>query len=391
MSRRLLIEADGGSRGNPGPAGYGAVVVDHDTGEVLAERAQGLGRATNNVAEYRGLIAGLTAAVELSQLVPISALTVQMDSKLVVEQMAGRWKVKHPDMIPLSRTAAELVRSLALPVRFSWIPRAQNAHADRLANEAMDAQALGQAWQGETAAALPLPSQSILRRDAEPHVEPEPQGGRTSAGWSTAGSIATTTILLRHGQTALSAQKRFSGRGDPPLTTLGEEQAAQAARRLARLFEDTEPTVIVSSPLARARQTAAAAAAALHGAVVVDERLIEADFGDWEGMTFAEVRARQPDDLAEWLASPDVAPPGGESFTAVGARVEELRNDWLSSHPGRLIVGVSHVSPIKSLARLALDAGPSVFYRTHLDLCGISTIDWYADGPASLRGWNALT
>ncbi|HJX87713.1 MAG TPA: reverse transcriptase-like protein, partial [Gemmatimonadales bacterium] len=96
--RRLLVEADGGSRGNPGPAGYGAVVKDADTGEVLVERAAGLGRATNNVAEYSGLIAGLAAAVELSP----AAVEVRMDSKLVVEQMSGRWKIKHPDMKPLA-------------------------------------------------------------------------------------------------------------------------------------------------------------------------------------------------------------------------------------------------------------------------------------------------
>ena len=158
MSRRLLIEADGGSRGNPGPAGYGAVVMDHDTGEVLAERAAGLGRATNNVAEYRGLIAGLTAAAHLSRVFDVSSVSVQMDSKLVVEQMSGRWKVKHPDMIPLARQAADLLRSLpGPPVRFQWIPREKNKHADRLANEAMDAQAEGRAWEGETEAALPIP------------------------------------------------------------------------------------------------------------------------------------------------------------------------------------------------------------------------------------------
>jgi len=138
---RVLVEADGGSRGNPGPAGYGAVVLDAVTGEVLAERAAGIGRATNNVAEYRGLIAGLTAALEAGA----DEVEVRMDSKLVVEQMSGRWKVKHPDMVPLAREAAALVSRLPR-VRFSWIPREQNSHADRLANEAMDAAAGGLVW-----------------------------------------------------------------------------------------------------------------------------------------------------------------------------------------------------------------------------------------------------
>ena len=140
---RVLVEADGGSRGNPGPAGYGAVVLDAVTGEMLAERAAGIGRATNNVAEYRGLIAGLTAALEVGA----DDVEVRMDSKLVVEQMSGRWQVKHPDMKPLAREAAALIARLPR-VRFSWIPRDQNTYADRLANEAMDAAAQGQVWRG---------------------------------------------------------------------------------------------------------------------------------------------------------------------------------------------------------------------------------------------------
>jgi probable phosphoglycerate mutase len=133
---KVVIEADGGSRGNPGPAGYGAVVLDAATDEVLAQRQEGLGIATNNVAEYRGLIAGLEAARELGA----TEVEVRMDSKLVVEQMSGRWQVKHPAMKPLAQRAAGVVRELG-SVRFEWIPRARNTRADALANEAMDAQA----------------------------------------------------------------------------------------------------------------------------------------------------------------------------------------------------------------------------------------------------------
>jgi ribonuclease HI len=133
---KLVVEADGGSRGNPGPAGYGAVVLDPATGEVLAERAEGLGVTTNNVAEYQGLIAGLGAAIELGA----TEVDVRMDSKLVVEQMSGRWKVKHPGMKPLALEAGRLVREIGT-VRFEWIPRLRNSRADALANRAMDAQA----------------------------------------------------------------------------------------------------------------------------------------------------------------------------------------------------------------------------------------------------------
>lgn len=133
---KVIVEADGGSRGNPGPAGYGAVVLDPATEEVLVERNEGLGVTTNNVAEYQGLIAGLRAAIELGA----TEVEVRMDSKLVVEQMSGRWQVKHPAMKPLALEAGRLVREIGA-VRFGWIPRARNSRADALANSAMDAQA----------------------------------------------------------------------------------------------------------------------------------------------------------------------------------------------------------------------------------------------------------
>ena len=137
MTRRLVVEADGGSRGNPGPAGDGAVVRDPTTGEVLAEVSESIGRATNNVAEYSGLIAGLRAAAAIARGADVE---VRMDSKLVVEQMSGRWQIKHPDMRPLAATARETARALGR-VSYTWVPRSRNAHADRLANQAMDAAA----------------------------------------------------------------------------------------------------------------------------------------------------------------------------------------------------------------------------------------------------------
>jgi probable phosphoglycerate mutase len=137
VTRRLVVEADGGSRGNPGPAGYGAVVRDATTGKVLAEVSESIGRATNNVAEYSGLIAGLRAAAAIARGADVE---VRMDSKLVVEQMSGRWQIKHPDMRPLAARARETARALGR-VSYTWVPRSRNAHADRLANQAMDAAA----------------------------------------------------------------------------------------------------------------------------------------------------------------------------------------------------------------------------------------------------------
>jgi probable phosphoglycerate mutase len=133
--RRLIVETDGGSRGNPGPAGYGAVVRDAGTGEVLAEVSESIGTASNNVAEYSGLIAGLRAAAQID---PRASVEVRMDSRLIVEQMSGRWRIKHPDMRPLALAASEAARSFS-EISYTWVPRERNKHADRLANEAMDA------------------------------------------------------------------------------------------------------------------------------------------------------------------------------------------------------------------------------------------------------------
>ncbi len=133
-ARRLLIEADGGSRGNPGAAGYGAVVRDAVTGELLAERSAAIGRATNHVAEYSGLLAGLRAAGTLA---PGAVAEVRMDSRLVVEQMSGRWKIKHPGLRALAAEARQAAQALSR-VTYTWVPRERNKHADRLANEAMD-------------------------------------------------------------------------------------------------------------------------------------------------------------------------------------------------------------------------------------------------------------
>jgi probable phosphoglycerate mutase len=141
VTRRLVVEADGGSRGNPGPAGYGAVVRDAVTGEVLAEVSDSLGRATNNVAEYSGLIAGLQAAARAARGADVE---VRMDSKLVVEQMSGRWQIKHPAMRPLAAQARQAAAALGR-VSYTWVPRSRNTHADRLANQAMDAAARGPA------------------------------------------------------------------------------------------------------------------------------------------------------------------------------------------------------------------------------------------------------
>lgn len=374
--RRVVVEADGGSRGNPGPAGYGAVVRDAVTGEVLAERAAGIGRATNNVAEYGGLIAGLAAAVELGA----TEVEVRMDSKLVVEQMSGRWQVKHPAMKPLAREAAALVAQLPR-VRFSWIPRADNGHADRLANEAMDAAGRGDVWRpaGDSG-----PADAADAWLAQPEAPVKEHGSGWRSGWNDPAAPPTTTLLLRHGQTAMSIEKRFSGSSNPELTQVGRAQAAAAATLLA----GSGAAAVVASPLVRTQQTAALVADALGLPVQIEPDLRETDFGDWEGCTFAEVQQRWPREMDAWLADPAVAPPFGESFVETAVRVRQARDRVLASYGGQVVVLVSHVTPIKTLLRMALDAPPSALHRMHLDLASLSRVQWFADGPAVVRSLN---
>ncbi|MEU5152396.1 bifunctional RNase H/acid phosphatase [Streptomyces yangpuensis] len=436
---RFVVEADGGSRGNPGPAGYGAVVLDPASGETLAERAEYIGVATNNVAEYKGLIAGLTAARDLAS---DAEVLVRMDSKLVVEQMSGRWKIKHPDMKPLAAEAARILPRAQ--VTYEWIPRERNKHADRLANEAMDAGKRGEQWEPSAsaavfaapsapsapsgppgdavagaaaaraalaaargiaagpaeadtlfgspaagaeearAAAVPVPSRTPATAPA-PGRAPTATAPAGGQGWGPDMGAPATFVLLRHGETALTPQKRFSGSGgsDPELSPAGRRQAAAVAEALAA--RGTVQTVI-SSPLLRCRETARAVADRLGLDVTVEQGLREVDFGAWEGLTFAEVQERFPDDLQAWLDSPKAAPTGGgESFAAATRRISATRDRLLAAHAGRTVLLVTHVTPVKILVRLALGAPPESLFRMELSAASLSAVAYYADGNASVR------
>ncbi len=370
---KFVVEADGGSRGNPGPAGYGAVVIEAATGETLAERAEFLGTATNNVAEYRGLIAGLRAARELD---PEATVHVRMDSKLVVEQMTGRWKVKHPDMRPLAAEAQTIFPPGR--VTYEWIPRSRNKQADRLANEAMDAGKAGRQWEPR-ASAVGTPALDGERPAEAAAAVPPP------VGWAADLGTPTTFVLLRHAETALTPEKRFSGSGgaDPELSEKGHWQARRCAEALAARGS---VQAVVSSPLTRCRQTAETIAARLGLDVRVEEGLRETDFGAWEGLTFAEVKERYPDDLNAWLASAKAQPTGGgESFTAVARRVSVTRDRLIARYAGRTVLLVTHVTPVKTLVRLALGAPPESLFRMELSAASLSAVAYYSDGNASLR------
>ncbi len=206
--------------------------------------------------------------------------------------------------------------------------------------------------------------------------------GRTP--WTPAQGEPTVTLLLRHGQTPMSVQRRYAGLSDVPLTEVGVQQAAAAGKRLA----SAGLTAIVTSPLTRAVRTAEEVAAATGATVEADEGFRETDFGAWDGLTFAEVRERWPAELTAWLADPAVAPPGGESFADVSIRVEGALRRVLAGYQGRTVLIVSHVTPIKTLVAAALLAPPPALYRMHLDVAALCQVDWYADGPAVLRSFN---
>ncbi|MDG4765050.1 bifunctional RNase H/acid phosphatase [Solwaraspora sp. WMMD406] len=428
---KVIVEADGGARGNPGPAGYGAVVLDGVTGAVLAERGEALGIATNNVAEYQGLIAGLRAAADLGA----TAVDVRMDSKLVVEQMTGRWQIKNPGLRPLAAQAARLVREFDT-VSFGWIPREKNKRADALANQAMDraagkpakssraasavaaapgaaapgAAAPGAAAPGAAAPGAAAPGAASASGEAPaataasdptvttagpPAAEPQPSmfavagsGAVPAASWEPpATATATRLILVRHGETGMNKQSRYSGRGDVPLSEQGVAQAVAAAARIAVIRAKVD--AIVCSPLVRCVDTARAIAAEVgHPTVRTEADLIECDFGDWEGRTFAEVRERWPAELTSWLASTELAPPGGESFAQVAGRVRRVVRELLGAYRGKTVVVVSHVSPLKIILRDALGAGDALLHRLYLDPTGISVIDTWPDGGVAVRTVN---
>lgn len=369
MTSRIIIEADGGSRGNPGPSSYGALVRDADTGRILAQRGETIGIATNNVAEYTGLIAGLELAREYAP--GATDVEVRMDSKLVIEQMAGRWRIKHESMQPLAVEAQRLVPRAG--VTWTWVPREQNAVADALANAALDDELAGGSGKvGESAPQAAATTQS------------------TQLGWrGSLGGAPTTIILLRHGVTQSTERKLFCGSGgaDPGLTATGVEQARRAATWLKRLGG---VDAIVSSPLQRTRETAAVVAGELGLDVELEAGLAEAAFGEWDGFTFGEIMERWPAELDDWLASTAVAPPGGEPFDEVSERVFAARDRILEAYAGKTVVAVSHVTPIKLLVRLALDAPMQVIYKLELSPASITTIQWWPDGTASVRNFNIV-
>ncbi len=390
---RVVVEADGGSRGNPGPAAYGAVLKNAVTGAVIAEDGTRIGTASNNVAEYSGLIAGLHLVGEHA---PGAELEVRMDSKLVVEQMSGRWRVKHPNIVPLHAEATRLAPS---GTTYTWVPRAENVHADRLANEALDGARSGVTVADDGCAIDPAvdpdagaatnPSDSVIEAVESPSAEAKADSGQR--GWSGASSAPTTVIVVRHGVTTHTLAKRFSGGlgGDnPPLSEEGREQIRAVGAWLAPMAERIE--VVVASPVRRTRESADLLAELLDATVVEEAGFAEMEFGHWDGLTFAEVAQHHQVELDAWLGALDVAPAGGESFLVVRERVLAALERLLAAHAGTTVVLVSHVTPIKTLVAQAVGAPLEAVFRMELTPASVTVLSYFADGRASMRLFNAI-
>jgi broad specificity phosphatase PhoE/ribonuclease HI len=385
--RRLVIEADGGSRGNPGPAGYGAVVLDAQSGELLEEIAESIGRATNNVAEYRGLLAGLRAVAGID---PSCTVEVRMDSKLVVEQMSGRWQIKHQDMRALAAQARGVLP--ADRVSYTWIPRAENTRADALANQAMDAAAEGRNW-SRTMRGACLPAVGADRPAAV--NDPGPDSIRAPAGADV--GTPTVLLLLRHGRTLLTEQRRFSGRGglDAELSSCGRADAERAAGMIAGLgwpgavvAEVGPATAVVCSPLQRTRQTAEAVASRLGLPVTVMDDWAEISFGAWDGLTFAEVTERWPEEVRRWQGSMTAAPPGGESLQQLVARVRAVRAATVAAFAGQVVVVATHGVPVRAVVHEALEAGPPALWRARVDPASVTAVRYWSDGGIEVSAVN---
>ena len=354
MARHFLLTADGGSRGNPGPAGYGSVITEN--GSIIAELYDFIGIATNNVAEYSGLIAGLTA---ISAIDPTATIDVKMDSKLVVEQMSGRWQIKHADM----RSLAEEARAAHTPalVTYSWIPRDENSHADRLANKALD-------QEEGSRQVIPIQRNYLTERLLSQE-------------------IATTIFLIRHGETPLTPLKKFSGDGplNPELTPEGLAQAELVAMAVAAL----NPEVIIASPLKRTKQTADAISRTTGLSVIYDDAWIECSFGIWDGMSIDEVKEKYPADYHAWICSTAFAPPQGESYDAVAVRIDEALEKIVAMYPAQRVVVVSHNGTIKTAVKLAIGAPADSIFHIDVSPCSITTLSiWPSDGLRALRSSN---
>ena len=365
---RYLLQADGASRGNPGPASYGAVVLDQNRA-VIAELYESIGIATNNQAEYRAIIAALQALRKIQdQSSEVIQVHIQMDSKLVIEQLAGRWKIKNSELAKLASEAQSLMRQFQ--VSLEWIPRELNSTADALANRALDG---GDFFQSGITPSQPSPE--LLDTIVEPSAQGQfsdvqPKSIRAPRQRAT----PTTIWVIRHGHTASTESGLVSGGGDDPaLSEFGLAEASRIGeeiRRLARLTGTLPPEEIWHSPQMRAKQTALEISSALALPMVEHSDLREIEFGDWEGISMDNVAPDMLSEFEAWRGSMDARPPRGESVADLEARVSLVLKDAVTQ--GKSIALVAHMMPVRTIFKLASGANNSAHWSVNFLPASIS-------------------
>lgn len=328
----LVLFADGASRGNPGPASLGAVLVRD--GEEIARIFKPLGVRTNNFAEYSAVIAGLEYVIEHGL---ERDLHIKMDSKLVVEQLSGRWKIKHPDLMELARVAQGLLRQL--DATLEWIPRELNFLADEAANQALDGTVEPDARVASVSSLASVQPSSIRA----PRVSTEP----------------TVIYVVRHGHTSSTESKLISGSmDDPGLSELGIADAKAAASAIAELsdrFALPKPSLVAHSDMKRTTETALLISKEISAPARSDSRLREISFGSWEGRSMPDLEGESAE-VDNWRGSVEMKPPGGESVLELESRVLRSLQDLIAENAGSAVAIVSHMMPLRSIAKKALGA-----------------------------------
>ena len=354
----IYIYCDGASRGNPGPASYGVSIVDAQ-GEVVAEFGEKLGVRTNNYAEYQGVI----AALRYLSGTDYREITVRMDSKLVIEQLAGRWKVKSPDMRELVAEASRLLGPFNATLE--WIPREDNSRADELANLALDGEV-------EEFAPAEIELSGIQPRSIRaPRQTKEP----------------VTLVLVRHGHTQMTEKDLIAGGdgSDPELSELGNldaHAAAEAIPKLLEYFKLPKASTIIHSPMTRTSQTAQAIGLKLGIALEPDERLREIGFGSWNGQEMTTIVSDHPDLVRKWQGSMTVSPEGGESIDDLVDRIQPLIAEVAQRHSGETVVLVSHMMPVRTITALSAPGAPNMFWSTNFSPGSVSIVRFYGTGFA---------
>ena len=351
----LLIQADGASKGNPGPASYGAVLFWGD-GSLALELFDAIGIATNNHAEYRAVIAGLEAAKQLALEDPgLRTIHIQMDSKLVVEQLSGRWKIKNSDLQQLAIYAQQLMRDFE--VKLEWIPREMNSHADELANRALRTEIL-----------TPVSS--------EPFGVIQPKSVRAPRQRSK----PVVVWAIRHGHTEMTESGLISGGGtNPGLSEFGHtetERIAAEIRRISQLFDLPLPTSVLHSPQLRATETASKIAREFDLVPVAEPNLREIEFGSWEGLSMENLSGISAAEVSRWRGSMDYRPPEGESVQDMETRVGLVLENVVAEQRESVAI-VAHMMPMRAIYRAATKASAVANWSTNFLPASVSVYRFF--------------